>query len=111
MLNTAKYIIYQPVKTAMQSGKKQSQYWLLSKEHPYHRNINPLMGWTTSCDSATQVILKFTSKEKAIAFAIEKQYQFTVIDKYNKPSAGNELDGKFLKTMPKPKSYADNFLS
>ena len=98
MSNLDNYIIYQPTKTAMQSGKKNSQHWVICKENQKHRGINPLMGWTTSSDSETQVTIQFSSKEKAIAFAKRQNYQFTIIE--------NHLGVANIK----PKSYANNFL-
>ena len=61
--------IYIPTKTAMQSGRGKLKKWVLefvTKDS----SINPLMGWESSTDTLGEVILKFSSKEKAIEYAI-----------------------------------------
>lgn len=87
--------IYQPAKTAMQSGTANTKEWVLEPEPEASRSNDPLMGWISSSDTRQQVRLTFDSKEDAIAFATKQGWAFTVRD-------------------PKPrkavaKSYADNF--
>ena len=60
--------IYQPARSAMQSGQAKDQ-WMLEFEPETPRQIEPLMGWTSSGDMKSQVKLKFDSKEEAIAYA------------------------------------------
>ena len=43
-------------------------------------SINPLMGWETSTDTLEEVILKFSSREKAIEYAENNNISYTVID-------------------------------
>lgn len=90
-----KFKIYKPAKSAMQSGKK-SKKWLLSllEEHN-SRSINPLMGWTSSNDTQTQLKISFVSKEAAIEYAKSKDFDYIV-----------EEEQTFA---VKPKSYAQNF--
>lgn len=38
--------IYQPTKTAMQSGKANTRFWVLEFEPEECKKIEPLMGWT-----------------------------------------------------------------
>ena len=64
--------IYQPAKTAMQSGKALTHQWILEFAPASARTADPLMGWTSSADTQRQVKLKFETKEEAIAYA-EKQ--------------------------------------
>ena len=59
-------------------------------------STNPLMGWETSTDTLGEVILKFSSKEKAIEYAKANNISYTVIEPKKK---------EFV-----IKSYADNFL-
>ena len=61
--------IYKPPKSAMQSGAARSKLWLLEFEPDRPREIEPLMGWTSSSDTRQQVRLRFDSKEEAIAYA------------------------------------------
>jgi hypothetical protein len=61
--------IYKPARTAMQSGPARTKEWVLEHEPERPREIDPLMGWTSSRDTRTQVALAFDTKEEAIAYA------------------------------------------
>tara|TARA_B100000963_G_scaffold33991_1_gene25267 strand:- start:1240 stop:1524 length:285 start_codon:yes stop_codon:yes gene_type:complete len=87
--------IYIPAKTAMQSGKGKLKKWLLKFETK-DPSINPLMGWETSTDTLEEVVLKFSSKDKAIEYAKKNNISYTIIEPKKK---------EFV-----IKSYADNFL-
>ena len=87
--------IYIPSKTATQSGRGKLKKWVLEFETK-DPSINPLMGWETSTDTLEEVILKFSSKEKAIEYAENNNILYTVIEPKKK---------EFV-----IKSYADNFL-
>jgi hypothetical protein len=87
--------IYKPAKTAMQSGEARTKDWVLEHEPQRAREIDPLMGWTSSADTAAQVRLYFATKEEAMAFAERSGMAYSLSE-------------------PKPrkavrKSYADNF--
>ncbi len=60
--------IYRPAKTAMQSGQNKTD-WVLEFEPAEKRQIDPLMGWTSSGDTRQQLRLKFETREEAIAYA------------------------------------------
>ncbi|MEO1542982.1 MAG: NADH dehydrogenase ubiquinone Fe-S protein 4, partial [Pseudomonadota bacterium] len=51
--------IYRPAKTAMQSGQARTKEWVLEHEPQSAREIEPLMGWTSSRDMAAQIRLEF----------------------------------------------------
>ncbi len=87
--------IYQPSKTATQSGAAKSRRWLLEFEPESPREIEPLMGWTSSGDMNAQVKLWFDTKEEAIAYAARKGVAATV----------EETAPKVRKTQV----YSDNF--
>ena len=87
--------IFQPSKTAMQSGRARTKEWVLEYEPAAAREIDPLMGWTSSTDTQRQVRLKFESKEAAIAYAERNGLDYSV----SEPSS----------PKPSKKSYADNF--
>ena len=57
--------IYKPAKTAMQSGTAKTQDWVLEFAPEQARQIDPLMGWTSSADTQTQVKMTFDSKDAA----------------------------------------------
>ncbi|MBX9451315.1 MAG: ETC complex I subunit [Mesorhizobium sp.] len=61
--------IYSPAKTAMQSGKAKTGYWVLEFDPEQPRKIDPLMGYTSSGDMKSQIRLTFPSLEEAIAYA------------------------------------------
>ncbi|MGB5871122.1 MAG: ETC complex I subunit [Albidovulum sp.] len=72
--------IYQPAKTAMQSGTAKTRQWVLEFAQASGREVDPLMGWTSSGDTQTQVRLRFDSREAAEAYAAQKGIEVTVID-------------------------------
>ncbi len=61
--------IYQPAKTAMQSGTARTNNWVLEFPPASSREVDPLMGWTSSADTQSQVRLRFDSKEAALDYA------------------------------------------
>ena len=88
--------IYNPTKTAMQSGKANTKFWLLVPvEEERTRSINYLTGWTSTNNTAMQLKLKFKTKEDAVEYAKSNNYQY-------------EIDEPEEATIKK-KSYAENF--
>jgi hypothetical protein len=88
--------IYQPVKTAMQSGKARTKFWIL-EFNKSNSNKDFAMGWTSSSNTDEQIKLKFETQEQAIAYAEQNNIQFDLtIHKKNKLII---------------KAYADNFLN
>ncbi|MEM7774329.1 MAG: ETC complex I subunit [Pseudomonadota bacterium] len=87
--------IYQPSRTAMQSGRARTKAWVLAFEPEQPRSVDPLMGWTSSSDMQAQVRLEFDTKDEAIAYAERDGIPYQLIEKSPRKSA--------------PKSYADNF--
>lgn len=61
--------IYCPARTAMQSGTAKASRWLLEYEPERPREVEPLMGWTSSADMKSQLQLWFDSAEEAVAYA------------------------------------------
>ena len=60
--------IYQPARTAMQSGQAKDD-WVFEFEPESPRQIEPLMGWTSSGDMKSQIKLTFQTSQEAIAYA------------------------------------------
>lgn len=87
--------IYQPAKTAMQSGRAGTRSWIMEFEPEARREMDPLMGWTSSRDTRGQVRMSFDSKEEAVAHAERQGYAYTV-------------QTAQARTV-RPKSYSDNF--
>ena len=88
--------IYQPVKTAMQSGgRAKTPTWVLDYAQASKRLPDPLMGWTSADDTLNQVRLHFATLEEAVAFAKKRALDYTVIEPQQR--------------TVKAKSYAENF--
>ncbi|MGB0411153.1 MAG: ETC complex I subunit [Pikeienuella sp.] len=60
--------IYQPARTAMQSGQAKDG-WVLEFTPAEQKKIDPLMGWTGSGDMNGQVRIAFDTQEAAVAYA------------------------------------------
>ena len=87
--------IYKPARTAMQSGPARTKDWMLEHEIEAPREIDPLMGWTSSRDMKQQLQLSFDTKDEAVSYAERNGIPYRVME-------------------PKPrkavrKSYSDNF--
>ena len=89
-----KALIYKPSKTAMQSGVKKYDKWIVEflTDKP---GINPLMGWESSTDTFNSVTLEFKTKELAIEYSKKNKIDYELIESKNR---------KIIK-----KSYSDNF--
>lgn len=71
--------IYRPAKTAMQSGTAKTKRWLLEfVPAKQSRSVEPLMGWTSSADTLSQVKLWFETREEAIAYAVRNGIAYRV---------------------------------
>jgi ETC complex I subunit-like protein len=72
--------IYKPAKTAMQSGTATTKLWVLDFEPAEPKEVEPLMGWTSSGDMQQQVRLRFATKEEAIAYCEQHGIAYRVFD-------------------------------
>ncbi|HGG06356.1 MAG TPA: ETC complex I subunit [Aliiroseovarius sp.] len=61
--------IYQPARNAMSSGLGKTRSWILEFAPDATRSIDPLMGWTSSGDTQSQVRMSFDSRDAALAYA------------------------------------------
>ncbi|MBT9247034.1 ETC complex I subunit [Gemmobacter fulvus] len=61
--------IYQPARNAMQSGTAKAKGWVLEFAPASAREVDPLMGWTSTTDTTTQVKLRFETREAAEDYA------------------------------------------
>lgn len=87
--------IYRPAPNAMQSGKGKSKSWVLVHEPQSAREIEPLMGYTSTTDTQVQVKLAFDTLEEAEAYARANGIPYTVQPPHS--------------SVPKRSSYPDNF--
>ncbi|MDS9468282.1 ETC complex I subunit [Paracoccus sp. MBLB3053] len=72
--------IYKPARNAMQSGTARSKQWILDFPAADAREIDPLMGWTSSDDTQSQVRLRFETRKQAEDYAREKGLDFVVVE-------------------------------
>ena len=61
--------ISKPSKTATQSASAREKPWLLEFMADSAREVEPLMGWTSSSDTKAQVKLWFATQDEAVAYA------------------------------------------
>ncbi|MBP0462932.1 ETC complex I subunit [Roseomonas sp. PWR1] len=88
--------IFQPPKSAMQSGRAKSEGWMLEFTPAEAKRLDPLMGWYGSGDMRGQVRLSFGTRAQAIAYAEAQGLAY-------------EAEPETAKPAMKPKVYADNF--
>lgn len=89
--------IYRPARTAMSSGTAKTKTWVLEFAPASARGIDPLMGWTSSGDTQTQVRMNFETKEAALDYAREHGIDALVLEP--KPRRPNI----------RPRGYGENF--
>ncbi|MHA6692849.1 ETC complex I subunit [Devosia sp. A449] len=89
--------IYRPARNAMQSGRGNSKQWVLVFEPASPREIDPLMGYTSSGDTRQQVKLSFDTQDEAEAYAQKNGLAYSVLSAHD--------------DIPKRQSYPDNFRS
>jgi hypothetical protein len=87
--------IYKPARTAMQSGTAKTKAWVLDYEPEEPREVEPLMGWTSSGDMRSQVRLQFDTADEAVSYCERHNIPYQVFDA--KPPARRSM------------SYSDNF--
>jgi ETC complex I subunit conserved region len=87
--------IYKPARTAMQSGNGKTKEWVLDYEPAEPRQVEPLMGWTSSGDMRQQLRLRFETKDEAIAYCERHGIAYQVSEPQQPARRGL--------------SYADNF--
>jgi len=87
--------IYQRPKTAMQSGRAQTDEWILEWEPSNRQRNDFLMGWWGGGDTRQQLHLIFDTRDEAVAYAQREGIEYDL-----------ELPPP---RRTRPKAYADNF--
>lgn len=87
--------IFRPTANVMQSGRGNSREWVLEYEAETPREVEPLMGYTSSSDTRRQIRLQFDTLESAEAYARREGLAYAVI----KPQ----------ERVPQRVAYPDNF--
>merc|ERR1712226_1294061 len=86
--------IFKPAKNAMQSGTAGIKRWKIEFDNQ-QRWENNLMGWSSSADPLSNMLIDFATKEDAVAFAERHGWAYELEDPKER--------------APKTKSYALNF--
>ena len=87
--------IYQPSKSATQSGRANTKRWVLEFEPEQATRVEPLMGWTATTDMRQQVRLEFDTAAEAIGYAEKHGIAYQLFEPHL--------------PHPKSKAYSDNF--
>jgi NADH dehydrogenase len=76
--------IYQPARSAMQSGQAKTKTWILEFAPEARRSLDPLMGWTSSADTQSQVKMGFETQEAAEKYAREIGLDYAISRPHNR---------------------------
>ncbi len=90
-------LIFRPARNAMQSGKGNSNNWVLIHEPDGVRQIDPLMGYSSSSNMKSQIRLTFNSLQEAEEYAKRQGLTYRIEDAHE--------------ATPKVSLYTDNFKS
>ena len=89
--------IYKPARSTTQSGMARTKHWVLEFAPESRREVDPLMGWTSSGDTQAQVRLRFDSKKAALDYAQEHGIDAVVMEPHRR------------KANIRPGGYGENF--
>lgn len=87
--------VYQPRKTAMQSGRAKTRHWLVEFEPGTQLRNDALMGWVGQGDTRNQLRMRFETRDEAVAFCEKHGLDYQLIEPKERKQ--------------RPKAYADNF--
>lgn len=89
--------IFRPARSAMSSGQAKTRHWVLEFTNDTGREVDPLMGWTSSTDTQAQVRMRFPTKEAALDYAKEHGIDAVV------------TEPKVRKVNVRARGYGENF--
>lgn len=93
-----KAYVYLIQKTAMQSGAAHTHMWAISFDPQHPQTLSdPVMGWSSTDQTQSQVQLTFSSKDEALAYCARHNIEAECVPQTLKATSCD------------PKSYADNF--
>jgi len=81
----------------MQSGQAKTHDWVLEFAQASARDVDPLMGWTSSDDTQSQVRLSFPTREAALDYAAAQGIEAVV------------QEPKLRQPNIRPMGYGENF--
>ncbi len=94
--------IYRPAKTAMSSGRAKTHRWVLEYEPEQPKEIEPLMGYTTSGDMRSQIRLEFDTQEEAIDYAKRSGIAFRIFEPKERVRATIAYSDNFRRDRRQP---------
>ncbi|XP_036704263.1 NADH dehydrogenase [ubiquinone] iron-sulfur protein 4, mitochondrial isoform X3 [Balaenoptera musculus] len=77
-IKTRKVRIFVPARNNMQSGVNNTKKWKMEFD-TRERWENPLMGWASTADPLSNMVLTFSTKDDAIAFAEKNAYRISCL--------------------------------
>ena len=77
------------------AGPGRTGMWVVEFEQESARQVDPLMGWTSSNDTRQQVRLEFATQEAALAYCEKRGLEYSLRAPQQR--------------RVRPKAYADNF--
>ncbi|MBY3184277.1 ETC complex I subunit [Rhizobium laguerreae] len=100
--------IFRPSRSAMTSGTPRTKGWRLVFERRSAPFLEPLMGYTGSTDTLTQVELEFPTLESAIRYAERQGLTYRVQRRVSKAAAAKQRTGR--RTYRLPHAFSDSTL-
>ena len=91
------FLIFQPSKSAMQSGLGKSEKWCLSNSAANESFINSVFCWTGSSNSEKNLTLFFDTLESAVRYAESKSFKFDVIEPKKRKVIKKSYSRNFIK--------------
>ncbi|MAJ67662.1 MAG: hypothetical protein CMM89_05715 [Rickettsiales bacterium] len=91
------FLIFQPSKSAMQSGLGKSEKWCLSNSTANESFINSVFCWTGSSNSEKNLTLFFDTLESAVRYAESKSFKFDVIEPKKRKVIKKSYSRNFIK--------------
>jgi len=88
--------IYPQSKSQTQSGRCDTGHWVIEPELISARHPEPVMGWTSSGDTLSQLRLEFSSQEEAEAFAKSNGWRYTLSNAHQR--------------KVRPRNYGQNYI-
>ena len=79
-MKSENFLIFQPSKSAMQSGIGKSDKWCLSNSVANKSFINSIFCWTGSSNTEKNLTLFFDTLESAVRYAESRKLDFEVIE-------------------------------
>lgn len=88
--NAPRVLIQYEGRSVMSSARRRRNPWVLRGESAVRPPIDPLMGWVGDADTHSQIKMRFSTLEAAMAFARRRGWRFDVVGAT--PAFASEVD-------------------